>query len=181
MIRWHRLSFANFAMSLKEKLQNIPSGEFVSIKVLREIMNETSIQKYLDGSVNAVADDQTTLSTAHYVARNAPKLLAVLIIANLEEYVLDFLSKSPSDDVFPANPERPLEAFGEGEPWERFCLTQWKIAPFMHTSIHLEPPSEVDLRKLFTLGETLGSGTFGIVRKVQISGEHLDGVPSQTV
>lgn len=170
-------------MPLANDLQNAveQSAEgFVSITALRKIITETSVQEYLKSRIetDSVANEHAPFPTAREIVHKMPKLLAVLLYCNFDEYLRPFLGQDQSDAMFPASLDSEL--FSKNEHWEKFHLNQWKIAPLMNTSVHLDPPLGIDLSDLFR-GQRMGRGTFGVVYSVKVAEGHMEGISELTV
>ena len=152
---------------------------FVSISDMQEIMTIERVREYFKSS-----DYQSILFEAFIPAGR--KLLAVLIYSGLENYIEQF--RNYSDEIFPVNESDdnstlPIE---NRKNLYKFCRSQWEIAPFLNTRVHLDPGERehIDFKTLFF--EQPGKvekndGSSGVVKQVKMRKGHIEGYPTEQV
>jgi len=161
-------------MSLREKLleQKEKQPGFISVRDLQDLVTADSVVRLLS------CDDQKNLSQADQAALEealprARKLTAVLILAQLQAYILDIVVKRGIIDehVFPIGHGTAILPLSAGE-MERVRREEWAVPLVLKRKYHIKLPRGAVLPYLRK--ERVNHGAFGIVYKVKIAYGHLE-------
>jgi hypothetical protein len=161
-------------MSLREKLieQKEKQPSFISVLDLQNLVTANSIARLLscDDSKILTQADQVALEEALPRAR---KLTAVLILAQLQAYILDIVVKREiiDDDVFPIGYGSVVLPLNAGE-MERVRREEWSVPLVLKGKHHIKLPRGAVLPYLRK--KRVNHGAFGIVYKVKIADGHLE-------
>lgn len=156
-------------MSLRQKLvEEKEKRKFISVAKLEELVTLSSIQEFLPTS--PVPQEEL-----RKIVPSARKLIAVLVLAELEHYILDFIiDRRITDNVFSAGDSNAIIFLESSEERRRFLKEQWTVPPVLGGEKHLGFPLGTVLPFLQT--KYVDHGTFGIVYKVRIAEGHLQGI-----
>jgi hypothetical protein len=161
-------------MNLHDQLQIKANegGSFVSINAVQEIMTRERVRQYFDSG-----KDQSMWIEAFIPAGR--KLLAVLIYSGLEKYIGRFRDRNYGDEIFPVHNDRLIPIENPAD-LHKFCKSQWRIAPFWNTTVHLDPGEgdAFDFETLFLKSQNpveRDASSFGVVDQVKIREGHVKG------
>ena len=158
-------------MSLRDKLlQQKEEIGFISVKALEELITPAHVQQFSSGRPHEPPgpDFQSLLAKSLPRAR---KLVAVLILAELDHYIPIFIAQGATDDIFRTQDMRGLP-FMESEERARLAKEQTAVPPILREKEHLLLPQGTVLP--FLQKKRVNHGSFGIVYRVTIARGHLD-------
>ena len=157
-------------MSLRERLsEEKEKAGFISVKVLEHLITPTSVQQLLGLSPEPTGGDfERALAKSLPRAR---KLLAVLVLAELESYIPLIITQGITDDIFPIESLQTIPPLDSKEEAMLF-KEQWSIPPVLQSEKHLQLPEGALLP--FLQKKLVDSGSFGIVYRVKLAKGHLD-------
>ncbi|USP79461.1 hypothetical protein yc1106_06735 [Curvularia clavata] len=151
---------------------------FVSTTALKNIVTKKEVQGYFECPENAEAASRDRLT--EFFSSKALKLFAVFIYANLPQYLHELYEAQTTDEILPIGSESCLHIKDEAHV-RVLRRSQWILAPFWNTTVHLEPPDDVEVKSLFKNVQPQPSGidssSFGRLEQVQIADGHVEGWP----
>src|SRR6266566_3364993 len=100
---------------------------FISVKVLEELITPDSVQQFLSDRLPEPIRHDFGRSVAKSLPR-ARKLIAVLILAELEEHIVTLIAQEMTDDVFPIQDSLIIPSL-DSEGKARLCKEQWTVPP----------------------------------------------------
>lgn len=147
--------------------QNKAKYGFISASKLREMITPASIQKHLEKKAITLSIPLDPKAVAR-----SRKLIAVLVLLDLEKHIEDAIVQGFGDEIFPSKPDN-ISFLEDHEEKYQFCLEQWVIPPVFRPDQHIELPKEAILP--FLDNTRINHGAFGIVYKVKVADGHLAG------
>jgi hypothetical protein len=151
---------------------------FVSTTVLKKIVTKREVQQYFEDSENAI--DTSRDKFTEFFSSKALKLFAVFLFANLPQHLHELCRTQTTDEILPIGPDSRLPIENEDDI-RVLRRSQWILAPFWNTAVHLEPPDDVEVKDLFKKVEPQPSGidssSFGKLEQVEIADGHVEGWP----
>lgn len=171
-------------MGLRRTLHSAKAKGFLSTTALRKIVTKDTVLSWCD-SDKASAEYKLRNCLPGMIVPSSIKLFAVLVYANLANYILAFITHEDdpiNDDIFPASNETRL-FFNRGDERQLFLRTQWEIAPLFHTHVHLEPPKDIQIGKLFIRmnDKSLANSGIALIHEIKIEPGHLEGTSPNMV
>lgn len=164
-------------MSLRELLIARKQRGFITVKDLEELITLASVQPLL--SWNSPTPVRTSdLDALARLLPRARKLIAVLVLRQLEGRILDLVVASgTSDDVFPIEAWNDVPLL-EADEQSMVREEQWVVPPILRREEHIRLPRGAILP--FLSKESVNHGSFGIVYKVKVADGHLGaGLPGR--
>jgi hypothetical protein len=159
-------------MSLQQKLlEEKGKRGYIFITKLEELVTLSSVGQFLscyfDKSGTPVPPD-----LHEKIVPSSRKLFAVLVLAGLEKWILDFfVVRRITDKIFPASDSDVMPSPGTAEERHRFLKEQWTIPPILSAERHLNFPLGTILP---FLGKKFADhGSFGRLYKVRVAEGHL--------
>lgn len=138
---------------------------FVSLESLRQLFTPQFVGTCLESSGMPPTQD-----LVNAIITKAPKLFAVLLLIENENYIKPLLKHGLDDDAWPLL-ETEVPEFENVQKREQFYKAQWLIPPVLTNKRHLNLPGDAPLpfvQKFFG-----GNGSFGVIWKVKVSPGHL--------
>jgi hypothetical protein len=149
-------------VTLKEFLTDSKARSgFISYAKLREKMSTDAVQMHLE-SVNIILRMPLTLE----VIFSSRKIIALLILLNMERFMDHFLTNSITDEIFPVNLGQ-LSFSPNREDSDSFFEEQWTVPFQFDPERHTELPKGARLPFLST-PKRIARGGFGIIYKVKV-------------
>jgi serine/threonine protein kinase len=139
--------------------------KFVSLESLRQLFTPQFVGTCLESSGMPPTQDLVSAIIA-----KAPKLFAVLLLIENENYIKSLLEHGLDDDAWPLL-ETEVPEFENVQKREQFYKAQWLIPPVLTNKRHLDLPGDAPLP--FVEKSFGGHGSFGVIWKVKVSPGHL--------
>jgi len=147
-------------LGVKEKYGFIPISEIRKL-VTKEAVRSHLKSNYEEGST--WPESQISLSL---------KLITILILIGEETCLEQFLKQNISDEIFPVA-ESKVPVFQDTNKKHRFFVEQDIVPPIFRPSEQLCLPRTTTL-PFISSQERIGSGSFGIVKRVKIANGHIE-------
>ncbi|RYP42656.1 hypothetical protein DL767_000025 [Monosporascus sp. MG133] len=158
-------------MSLRERLIERKQQGFITVRDLEELITPSAVQQLLSHN-NVVPVSQADQDALARALPRARKLVAILVLGQLERHILDVIvAHSTTDGVFPIEDWQVVPPLNADES-RRVCREQWAVPPVLRREEHLQLPRGATLP--FSSKESVNHGSFGIVYKVKVADGHLD-------
>jgi len=154
-------------MDLRHKLLGVKERYgFISISEIRKLVTEEAVRSHLKSNYKEGSTwpkSQFSLSL---------KLITILILIGEEACLEQFLKQNISDDIFPVA-EIKVPVFQDTNKKHRFFVEQDTVPPIFR------PYEQLYLSRTTTLPfisskERIGSGSFGIVKRVTVANGHIE-------
>lgn len=138
---------------------------FIPIYKLRELVTQTTVEHHLEWK----GIKFSKLLNSTIIARSR-KLIAILILLNLEIHIENVIGLGICDEIFPVK-QGNISFLKDDDNKYHFYLAQWAVPLAFSPEHHMELPREASLP--FLSKTRINHGTFGIVYKVRVADGHL--------
>jgi hypothetical protein len=161
-------------MSLQQKLlEEKGKRGCIFITRLEELVTLSSVEQFLSCYFDKSSTPVPPPADLHeIIVPSSRKVFAVLVLAGLEKWILDFfVVRRITDKIFPASDSDVMHSPGTAEERHRFLKEQWTIPPILSAERHLDFPLGTILP---FLGKKFADhGSFGRLYKVRVAEGHL--------
>ena len=164
-------------MDLRRRLQeelrrnrNYDGREFIPTQVLTKLVTCETIHDTLKRSKMDVTKD-----LLEQIASEAPRIFAILLLAEREYHIFNFLDRHLCDDSLPID-EADVPDFETEDDRRNFFRTQLRFPPVFKKQRHLEVSEDIVLP--FLELSYVANGSFGMIYRVKLAEGHL---PESTI
>jgi hypothetical protein len=138
---------------------------FISIGKLGGLVTQIAVEHHL-----GLKGIQLSRPLSPSAVERARKLIAILILLDLEILIENVIGLGICDTLFPANRANVAFLNDDADKYH-FCLAQWVVPPVFDPEKLMELPKEAIFP--FLSKTRINHGSFGIVYKVRIANGHL--------